>query len=112
VDELHDQIQLVQQQQIRVSWVNFVHEQFAGKPNTDATARQRTLLLALPNEPVPISELRDLTAPLARLYAVKGDKTLTRDVNELVNMGLAVKEGHALRSTIEIMRAFIPTAER
>jgi Fic family protein len=108
VDELREQIQLVQQQQVRVSWVNFVHEQFAGKPNTDATARQRTLLLALWNEPVPIGELRELTPRLAGLYAIKGDKTLTRDVNALVNMGLAIKEGHALRSAIGIMRAFIP----
>lgn len=112
VDELREQIQLVQQQQIRVSWVNFVHEQFARKPNTDATARQRTLVLALPNEPVLIGELRRLTAQLAEMYAVKGDKTLTRDVNELVSMGLAVKEGHTLRSAIEIMRAFTPSAKR
>ncbi len=108
VDQLREQIQLVQQQQIQVSWVNFVHERFAGKPNTDATARQRSLLLALPSEPVPISELSELTPRLAGLYAVKGTKTLTRDVNELVSMNLAIKEGHALRSNIGIMRAFIP----
>lgn len=112
VDELRGQIQLVRQQQIRVSWVNFVHEQFAGKPNTDATARQRTLLLALPSDPVPISQLRELTARLAGLYAVKGEKTLTRDVNALVGMGLAIKEGHSLRSAIGIMRAFIPAQSR
>jgi hypothetical protein len=39
---------------------------------------------------------------------VKGDKTLTRDLNAIVNMGLAVREGHTLRSAVEIMRAFIP----
>lgn len=108
VDELREQIQLVQQQQIQVSWVNFVHEQFAEKPHTEATARQRTLLLALPSELVPISGLRELTPRLAGLYAVKGDKTLTRDVNALVGMGLAIKEGHSLRSAIGIVRAFIP----
>lgn len=108
VDELRDQIRLVQQQQIRVSWVNFVHEQFATKPNTDATDRQRTLVLALPSEPVSASGVRELTPRLAGLYAVKGDKTLTRDVNAIVGMGLAVKEGHTLRSAVEIMRAFIP----
>ncbi|HEY4021435.1 MAG TPA: Fic family protein [Pseudonocardiaceae bacterium] len=108
VDELRDQIRLVQQQQIRVSWVNFVHEQFASKPNTDATDRQRTLVLALPSEPVSTTALRELTPRLAGLYAVKGDKTLTRDVNAVVAMGLAIKEGHTLRSAVEIMRAFIP----
>ena len=108
VDELRSQIQLVQQQQVRVSWVNYVHERFASKPNTDATARQRTLLLALPSEPVPVTELRRMTPLLAELYAIKGDKTLTRDVNELVGMGLAIKEKHTLRSAIGIMRAFIP----
>jgi hypothetical protein len=108
VDELREQIQLVQEQQIQVSWVNFVHEQFAETPHTEATARQRTLLLALPSELVPISGLRELTPRLAGLYAVKGDKTLTRDVNALVGMELAIKEGHSLRSTIGIMRAFLP----
>jgi hypothetical protein len=108
VDELRSQIELVQQQQVRVSWVNYVHESSTCKPNTDATARQCTLLLALPSEPVPLSELRRMTPLLAELYAIKGDKTLTRDVNELVGMGLAIKEKHTLRSAIDIMRAFIP----
>ena len=62
--------------------------------------------------PVPISQLRELTARLAGLYAVKGEKTLTRDVNALVGMGLAIKEGHSLRSAIGIMSAFIPAQSR
>jgi hypothetical protein len=34
--------------------------------------------------------------------------TLTRDINAIVGMGLAVEEGHTLRSAVAMMRAFIP----
>jgi len=49
VDLLREQIELVQRHQLRVSWINFVHQRFQSLPNTEATARQRTLLLSLPD---------------------------------------------------------------
>jgi Fic family protein len=107
-DLLREQIQLVQSQQLRVSWINFVHQRFHSQPNTDATARQRTLLLSMPEGPTPVAGLRRLTAELAELYATKGDKTLTRDVNKLQALGLVIRDRHTIEPAVHIMAAFIP----
>lgn len=109
VDQLREQIEAVQAQQIRVSWINYVHETFDGRPNTEPTARQRELLFALGATGSPIDSLRRLTPALAERYSGKDRKTVTRDVNKLVELGLAEKtDAHTLRPRIELIEAFIP----
>lgn len=109
VDLLREQIRTVQTQQVRVSWVNFVHEAFADEPNTEACARQRALLFALDPDGSPLRSLRRLTPELAERYAGKDDKTVTRDINKLVRMELAERTPeHTLRPRIELIEAFIP----
>ncbi|EWM16677.1 Fic family protein [Kutzneria sp. 744] len=108
VDLLREQIELVQRQQLRVSWVNFVHQRFQTLPNTEATARQRTLLLSLPDGPTPLGTVRRLTPELAEQYAGRSDKTVTRDVNRLQSLGLVVLDRHTIEPAIMQMAAFIP----
>lgn len=108
VDLLREQIELVQRQQLRVSWVNFVYQRFQSLPNTEATARQRTLLLSLPDGPTPLSGVRRLTPELAEQFAGRSDKTVTRDVNRLQSLGLAVVDRHTIEPAVHLMAAFIP----
>ncbi|QUQ71794.1 Fic family protein [Kutzneria sp. CA-103260] len=108
VDLLREQIELVQRQQLRVSWVNFVYQRFQSLPNTEATARQRTLLLSLPDGPTPLSAVRRLTPELAEQFAGRSDKTVTRDVNRLQSLGLAVVDRHTIEPAVYLMAAFIP----
>lgn len=110
VDLLREQIHTVQAQQVRVSWVNFVHEVFSTtQPNTEACARQRLLLFALDPSGNPVRSLRRLTPELAERYAGKDDKTVSRDINKLVKMELAVRTPEGLlRPRLELIEAFIP----
>ncbi|MGH3520241.1 MAG: Fic family protein [Haloechinothrix sp.] len=109
VDLLREQIRTIQGQQVRVSWINFVHEVFADQPNTEACARQRALLFALDPVGSRVGSLRRLTPELAERYAGRDDKTVTRDVNKLVKLELAERmpEGR-LRPRTELIEAFIP----
>lgn len=91
VDQLREQITAVQGHQIRVSWINYVHERFTDQPSTDTAVRQRALLFALSPDENPIGSLRRLTPELAERYAGKENKTVIRDVNKLVELGLAEK---------------------
>ncbi len=53
--------------------------------------RERRALIAealLFREPVTKREIPRLTPRLAEIYAISGPKTLTRDLNELVSLGL------------------------
>jgi Fic family protein len=108
VDLLREQIDVVQHQQLAVSWASYVHEQLAMLPNTEATARQRTLLLSMPDAPVPVAALRRLTPELAELYASKSDKTITRDVNRLQALGLVHRDRQEVRPALDVVEAFIP----
>ena len=59
-------------------------------------------------DPVPIPELRHVTARMAEAYAGKTLKTIQRDVDMLIRMGLAVKTEEGVRAKLETMLAFLP----
>ncbi|MEV5583870.1 Fic family protein [Streptomyces parvus] len=114
VDGLTQQIEEIRNDQFRVTWVNFIHEEFHDK-DTPACARQRKLVLALPpGELTERSKIRELTPPLALAYAGKEEKTVTRDLNTLREMDLIrVRRNNrgtitAVRPNIARLRAFMP----
>jgi hypothetical protein len=58
---------------------------------------------------VKISEVMGLTPRLAKDYAGKTDRTLSRDLNALVEMGLVKKHPrHLVSARSEIILAFLP----
>lgn len=108
VDELREQIEVIREQQLQVTWENYVHELFRDKDGK-ASVRQRKLLLALPHDTfTPKSRVPELTPILAREYANKTDKTVSRDINVLTNMHLVVKGRTGVRPLVESVRAFLP----
>ncbi len=67
------------------------------------------MLFALDPAGSPLDSLRRLTAELAERYAGKESKTIIRDVNKLVDLGLAEKTSdRKLRPRMELIEAFIP----
>ncbi|HEY0282165.1 MAG TPA: Fic family protein [Rhizomicrobium sp.] len=113
VDELREQLKIVKNQQWYVSWQNYVYEAFEGR-NSVSDKRQLKLALALTKQGgfVPKTELRHLTPALAEAYAGKTDKTLTRDLNELANLGLIERTKDGYRATKEIILAFLPRGRK
>jgi cell filamentation protein, protein adenylyltransferase len=109
IDGIREAIGMVREQQIEVAWVNYVHERFASLPNSKASERQRSLVLAMPMDaPVPRDDLEGLTPKVARLYAGAGPRTLSRDLNRLDNLGLIRKVGHGYQARASIVQAFLP----
>lgn len=108
VDGLREQIDIIRNHQMMVMWQNYVHERFHDR-NTSARARQRRLVLDLPlDRATPINEIRDLTPRLAREYAGKTLKTVSRDINALSKDGLVVKTKAGVVPLNDQMRAFLP----
>jgi hypothetical protein len=113
LEELREQISLIQGYQLAVAWVNLVGERrLGGKDETNS--RRRTLLLAMPAEGpdrfLPIDSLARLTPDIAALYATRTSKTLTRDINALLDQGLVVlsDDGKSIRPYMEQLFAFLP----
>ena len=68
--------------------------------------RRLDLVLQLTGEPVPIVDLRARRHPAALLYAGVTNKTLTRDMNYLRDMGLIRIENGLARANLELMNQF------
>jgi len=113
VDQLKEQLDYIRVQQWDVAWRNYVHEEF--RPHATQTAkRQRDLVLDLSRTKgslwVGRAEVFELTPKLAAAYANKTTKTLVRDINALVGMGLAEKQSGKVRARRERILAFLPAA--
>lgn len=110
VDGIRSQIDEVRMQQLRVAWINFVHDEMARFPTGKASDRQRELVLAMPvDRAVPRSELAGLTPVLAHRYAQAGPRTLSRDLNRLERAGLLNRIGRSnYQASVHKMEAFLP----
>lgn len=109
IDGIREAIAMVRVQQLQVAWVNYVHERFAALPNTKASARQRSLVLAMPMTGiVPRGDLEGLTPKIAKLYASAGPRVLPRDLNQLIKLGLIRRLRRGYRTRSEIVQAFLP----
>lgn len=107
VDGLREQLKLVREHQTRITWINYLHQKL---PNhTAAEDRRRDVLLDLPPGVwTRRSEIENLSVKLARAYAGKTKKTLTRDLNELEKLGLLQCRAGSVRPRIEVLKSFLP----
>ena len=111
VEQLREQIATVQNQQLMVSWINYVHEKF-GAQKTPADRRQRDVVLAMSKKggAFKASDIKQLDPGIAAQYATKTPKTITRDMNRLKKLELVEAGPAGYRAKIEAMLAFLPTS--
>lgn len=110
VYELRDQLNIIRMQQWDSVWRNYVHEMFK-EQTSEAAIRQRHLALDLSlqtDEPIRISKIPEISIRMATAYAKKTRKTMVRDVNKLINMGLMERTKDGIRAKREIILAFLP----
>ena len=110
VDGLREQSRFIAGIQLTLAWEHFVYGEFQRIPSSAAMRRRRAVTLALGrvSEPVRKQAIPDLSAGLARLYADKTSKTLTRDMNWLVKRNFLERGEDGYRAKVEAMRAFRP----
>ena len=109
VDGLRAQIEQVRELQLEVTWINFVHDAMNLYPSSQTRDRQRALVLAMPpGREVPKNEVPMLTPELAALYATKGPRTLSRDLNRLWEAGLVRRRRNGWLANQSMIEAFLP----
>ncbi len=109
VDGLREQIEKVLRQQLELTWINYVHDVMSTYPSSPARERQRALVLAMPSRgEYSKGELQRLTPELAALYATKGPRTLSRDLNRLEKAGLVHQHHKRWTANQFLMKAFLP----
>ncbi|MEW1882176.1 Fic family protein [Rhodococcus sp. NPDC080181] len=109
LDELREQIEVVKAENVQIHWESYVYEVFRTMPDTETRTRQRELALVMPEERwITAKEATDLNTQLARLYARVGERTPTRDLNDLTRLDLVIKVGRKYRAKRGVIQAFIP----
>jgi Fic family protein len=110
VDELAEQLDIIWRWQFDDRWEQYVYQTF-GELRTETSRRRLRLTLALSArypEPVARAEMSMLTPRLARAYAQKTSKTLTRDLNAIRELGLIERAAGGYRALKGIIRGFQP----
>ncbi len=109
VEGLREQLKVVQDQQLTITWRDHVYRTFDDKPGA-SHARQRDLVIDLSKElnPVPPNKMPELSARVARAYATRTQRTLFRDLREVMRMGLVVHTPQGFRANREMILAFLP----
>ena len=114
VDQLREQLSFIRNWHINTTWQNYVFENFGGNLS-DAQARRRRLVLDLSGIEedsgwIRTSKIRNLTPRLARKYAGKTQKALTRDLNSVEEMGLIKRDIRKrwVKANKQVILAFLP----
>lgn len=110
VDQLKEQLMIIRNQQWDIVWRNYVHEMFKDQMS-EAAVRQRHLALDLSlatDESIRISKIPETSTRMAAAYAKKTGKTLVRDVNKLISMGLLERDKRGIRARKDVILAFLP----
>lgn len=92
VDGLREPLDFIRKEQWEVTWEIDFHEHFQGK-DTPACNRQKPLVLDMSEAPTLRKDLPRESPGVAAEYAGKGEKTLTRDLNALLEMKLIARKG-------------------
>ena len=108
VDGLLEQLDHIRDHQMSIAWTTHVHRAFNGL-QSPAQSRRRKLVLALPpDRSIRRSSVPTLSPELAALYAGKQSKTVTRDINALVDMNLIDKTWTHVWSRFDLLQSFLP----
>ena len=101
-DCLLSRLETVRTMQSRALWNHFVHTLFRDR-TSPADLRRRRLALELSSlaEPVPAPRILEMLPRLSLEYGSKTYKTLTRDVNDLISLGIVEKTPEGIRACVK-----------
>lgn len=116
VDALDKQISVILEEQLNVTWSNYVYS-LSDEKLTESQARQRKLLLELSafEKPIEPQELKKrLSSELLGKYDKKTARAFNRDINALEKQYLIfrVKGERKIFAAKDIVRAFLPICRR
>jgi Fic family protein len=95
-DGLVQTSEIIQRSQFETTWKSLIYGKFdeiRSSVTEDVFKRQRTLALELPmGKQVSVSDIPNISIPLARIYSNISEKTIRRDIEKLFELGLVVKQ--------------------
>jgi len=111
-DGLYETLSIIQENQLQITWRNYIYGIFDNKKATGkasiAIKRRRNLILRIPvDDYLSEEEISALHPTIIRDYSELSERTLSRDLEELINAGLLDKKKEGYRAKVEILRKFM-----
>ncbi|NCX95694.1 MAG: hypothetical protein EBX41_04655 [Chitinophagia bacterium] len=109
-DGLEETLKTIQKSLTELMWKNFIYDTFANvEGQKEVIKRQRILSLHFPiTGSYTVTEIPKLNVEIAYNYATVSEKTLTRDLDELVSLNMLNKMEHKYSSNISILNQQLP----
>ncbi len=113
VDQLNEEIARIRSIQDQIFWINYVHTKFQGL-ESKVDIRRRQLIVDISTRSfegaqwIKISDVRLISPRMAEKYAKINSRAISRDLNELLSMGLLVKKGDLVTPNIGLLSAYVP----
>jgi Fic family protein len=112
-DGLNEVLGVVQKNALTTSWQNYIYDKLdsnVAKGKTRAVVkRRRTLALAFPVDRwISLDDLINEKGLLAKIYSGRSNAMQVRDVAELENLGLVVRQDKKFKGNIDIMKGLMP----
>lgn len=114
-DGLLRTLKTIQGSQFEITWRKLIYDRFAEKKYTKKTvySRQRLLALTLPmDSSLSEEQILSLSPDVGRAYSVLSPRTLRRDLDELIQMGIVVQVDGRYRANVTILRMQVPQRRR
>lgn len=109
IDGLKEQIRVIREAQLQITWRDFIYDNFRNISGSTNERRRKLILdISEKTEPIPLKDIRHVSPRIAELYASKKDRTISRDINELISMELLERKGKGFLPKRERMLAFLP----
>ncbi len=112
-DGLIENMEIIQMGQLKIFWRNHVYGSFSNYKYTKKGVflRKRDLMLAMPiDKLLSMNEMITTKPEVTIAYSQLGRATLTRDINELIEMGLLIKdkESQKYSANIHVLQESLP----
>ncbi len=107
-DGLFEVLNLIQENQLLITWENYIFVLFENKKGPGLTQesnkRRRDLMLDIPYDKyLSENEIKILNTTIYEMYEKISDRSFTRDLDELIDLGLLEKKNNKYKANIEIL---------
>lgn len=112
-DGLNKILNSVQNNQFQVSWTNYIYNTFQTEKikvkNEPVNKRRRSLMLAIPPfGNLTIDQILNLNVDIASTYKTVSPRTFMRDIKELIDLKLLIKEDGFYCANIGLFKGYFP----
>jgi len=110
-DGLVQTLEIIQKSQFEITWKSLIFNKFDEIRNSiseEVYRRQRTLALEMPiGKFITLSDISNVSIPLAKIYTNISDKTIQRDIDKLIELELIIKSENKYSANTGILHSMI-----